>query len=94
MVKSSQGGDWIMKSRLKQLMLERAAQEGELLTQTKIAKETGLDNNTISTWMSDNPIKTINTRVAGRLCRYFGVGLGELVIFEEPEESGDKEPAA
>ena len=63
---------------LKKLMLERAAKTGETVTQTEVAKKTGLSAVTIGRWYSGK-VTRIEGDTVFLLARYFGVPMSELV---------------
>ena len=71
-----------MRSRLKELMLKKEIQRGERIQQAEIAEATGLDQNTISRWMSPKPLIKIETKVIIRLCEYLDCSVGDLLFLD------------
>ena len=70
----------LFRSRLKQVMLERSVKDGESITQTKLAKETGISLATIQR-LSD-PIETfkrIDSETLYPLRDYFGCSFDDLI---------------
>lgn len=77
-----------MKSRLKVLVAEREFRTGDKISQRVIAEQTGLDENTISSWMNPNTrIKRIETRTVVALCGWLDCELGELLVLEPTEQA-------
>ncbi|MBN8594675.1 MAG: helix-turn-helix domain-containing protein [Anaerolineae bacterium] len=75
-----------MVSQLKRIVLERSAAEGRRITNRQIAMETGLLDNTISRWMSEEPFDKINSQVAVKLCVWAKCELGELLALQPMQE--------
>lgn len=92
MVQSPEGV-WIVQSRLNKLLLEKMVERGEIIRQTEIARATGLDNNTVSRWMSTEPFQNINTKVAVALCKFLDCELGDLLVIERGDQN-DSDPSS
>lgn len=66
------------KTNLKALMLRRAAELGEPITQKEIAEATGLSLPTIGRWYKSD-IDRIEPNTISALTKYFNVTLSDLV---------------
>lgn len=75
-----------MRSRLKEIVTAMEVEQKRRIEGKEIAKETGLDENTISRWMSPEPFKTIRVNVLVALCAYTKRDFAEMLI-PEPRES-------
>lgn len=80
----------MFKSRLKQLVLEKSAREGQRITQRDVARACDLQEVTIHKWMSDEPMTRIDAYTVNALSRYFGVAWNELVEFVGEEKPSPK----
>lgn len=87
MIHSPQG-EWTLKSRLKQLVLEKETERGERIQNLEISHATGLDNNTISRWMSPKPFSQISVKAALALCKYLDCELTDLLYIDRGEQQG------
>jgi DNA-binding Xre family transcriptional regulator len=86
MLSSRRSGEYVVVSQLKKIVLERSAAEGRRITNRQIAKETGLLDNTVSRWMSDEPFDKINSDVAVKLCVWARCDLGDLLVLQPMRE--------
>lgn len=78
-------------SRVPTLMRQKSAREDRTILQKTVAKETGLEEVTISRWMKPEPFSQITSRAAYELCRYFECNLSDLVeLVPEEKPSGKK----
>jgi len=85
-------GGWLMRSNLRQLIYERQAREGQKITGRDISVATGIQEATISRWMSDRPMSTIHGNVLGELMKFGGWSVDELITIEAVG-AGVEEPA-
>lgn len=77
------------KSNVGQLLREKAAKEGRNIDQQELAREIGVEENTVSRWVRGIPMKTINAHTVKAYCEYFGVKFFDVV--ELADESEDPE---
>lgn len=82
MVEFSSGG-WTVKSRLKELVARKEQESGVRIQQKEIAEATGLDDNTISRWMSPKAFTKLDVKPLERLCRYLGCEIGDLLYLDK-----------
>jgi DNA-binding Xre family transcriptional regulator len=75
-------GELTVKSRLKQLIAQKEMEIGQRIQQKEIAEATGLDENTISRWMSPKPFQRLETRPVVELCRWLKCGLDDLLYID------------
>lgn len=71
-----------MKSKLREVWLDAQSQQGRKITQKEIAEATGIRANTISRWMTKEPMTRIEHSVLEPLCVFFGVKSHEIVYLE------------
>lgn len=71
-----------MYSKARDLWLIKQTEERRQISQREIARETGLTPNTVSRWMSDDPITRIEHGVIAPLCVYFGCQIGDIVYLD------------
>lgn len=71
-----------MISRLSVLVAEKEIRDGKRISQREIVEATGLNPNTVSRWMSPEPIKMFSSDTITPLCKYLGCELGELLIVD------------
>lgn len=71
----------MFKSKLKQLVLEKSAREGQRITQRDVARACQLQEVTIHNWMQDKLMPRIDAHTVDALCRYLGIRWNELVEF-------------
>ena len=72
-----------VRSNLPSIIARYEADTGTRLTQTQIADDTGIQQPTISQWMSDKQMKRIDADVLLTLCDYFGITFNDLLKVEE-----------
>ncbi len=82
MIDSTSGG-WIVKSRLKELIARKEQELGERIQQRDIAEATGLDDNTISRWMSPKPFNKLDVKPVIKLCRFLDCEIGDLLFLDK-----------
>lgn len=71
-----------MKSKLREVWLQKQAELGKKITQKEIAEATGIRANTISRWMTNEPMTRIEHSVLEPLCVFFGVKSHDIVYLE------------
>lgn len=69
-------------SLLPEVVREKSLAEGRDILSKDIAEETGLNKNTISRWMSVEPLDNINSRTILKLCRWANMPIEKLVRVE------------
>jgi len=69
-----------IKSNLKQLILDKSAENSHRITYAEISAVTGLSTNTI-TKLANNQSALVGISTLDRLCAYFGVGVGDLLVY-------------
>ncbi len=79
----------MIQSRLPELKLAKERELGRKLPYRTLAEETGLAIGTLQRLMeTSGEIERIDGNTLSRLCDYFGVSLGELLVYvpgQEPE---------
>lgn len=75
-----------MRSRLNILIAERESQLGRRIPQQEIVKATGLNANTISRWMSPEPIEQFQRKTVVPLCRFLECGVGDLIYIDDEKQ--------
>ena len=79
MVRSKKNGDGKVISRLNILVAEKESREGRRITQREIVAATGLNPNTVSRWMSPEPIEQFTSKTVVPLCRFLECQIGDLL---------------
>ncbi len=74
----------MIRYRLKELIANKGFQEGRRVTLEEVAKETGIHRTTLSKVANQKGYKT-NTEVLDKLCRFFGVELGQVAEYLSDE---------
>ena len=82
MIQSEQKGGGHLRSKMKELVALRERQTGARIHQKDIVEATKLNPNTVSRWMSPEPISRIEETVVIPLCRFFNCELGDLVYID------------
>ncbi len=77
----------MIRSRLRQLRFEKEERENTKLTYDVLTRDTGLAPSTLARLLKRGPIDRIDAQTLDALCRYFGVGVGEVLEFVPGEES-------
>ncbi len=72
-------------THLKAMIIKRAHETGDLVTQKKIAETTGISQPTLSRWYQGK-IDRLDFDTVEKLVRYFGCEFSELVTFELSSE--------
>lgn len=80
-----------VKHKLVGLMAQRELQTGKRIKQSELAAEIGLPENTLSNWINNDVVKRVDHRVVVKICRYFGVQIGDLLFIDwnDPREFED-----
>ena len=81
-------GGLIVRSRLKELVLQREIAEGRKIKQIEICEATGLNPHTVGRWMSPVAFERFESKPVMALCEWLGVGIGELLVIERVRPSG------
>lgn len=68
-----------MISRMKELLAVKERELGRRIKQNEIVKETHLNPNTVSRWLSPEPFSRIEAQAIIPLCRYFNCKVGDLL---------------
>lgn len=71
-----------VRSRLKELVARREHELGRRITQKEIVVETGLNPNTISAWMSPEPMTRIDENSLVSLCGWLGCDICDLIYID------------
>lgn len=71
-----------MKSKLREVWLDAQSKQGRRITQKEIAEATGIRANTISRWMTKEPMTRIEHSVLEPLCVFFNVKSHDIVYLE------------
>jgi len=79
-----------IKCNLKQLILEKSAREGHRITYAEISQATGLSPTTI-TKLANDQSALVGLKTLDRLCAYFGVNVGDLLVYVADDQSADHE---
>jgi DNA-binding Xre family transcriptional regulator len=82
MIPSKKTGGGRVKSRLKEIIAKRERDLGRRIPQREIVEATGINPNTVSRWMSPEPIARIEESVIVPLCRFLNVQVGDLVYID------------
>ena len=77
----------MIKSNLRRLRFEKEERDGVKLTYEKLTEETGLSSNTLAALLKTEPIKRLDGDTLGALCRYFGVGVGDVLEYVPDAEA-------
>lgn len=78
----SEQGEWILRSRLRQLVSDKENAEQRRIPQTEIAVATGLTEATVSKWMSFKAFTRIEASAAVALCQWVPCTLDQLLTAE------------
>ncbi len=82
MVESTTMTNSVVRSRLKELVTKKEIELGRRIKQNEIAEQTGLNPNTISRWMTSQPMARIETEPAIKLCEWLDCELGDLMYID------------
>lgn len=72
----------VVKSNLKLLVARRERMDGRRILGKDIALATGLDENTISRWLSPKPFSRLEVRPLIAFCNYFNCGIDDVVYID------------
>ena len=86
----------MIRSRLRQLRFEKEERENTKLTYDVLTRDTGLAPSTLARLLKRGPVDRIDGQTLDALCRYFGVGVGEVLEFVpgDEENTGEASEAA
>lgn len=77
-------------NKLKILIAEKELREGRKLPHRVVAQEAGIPLSVLTLYMGQK-VRRFDTETLQKLCRYFGVQPGELLIYsEDPPPSNKK----
>ena len=79
--KSTQGV-MVVRSRLKELVLNKEIAIGRKIKNIEICEATGLNAHTVARWMSPAPFERFEVRPVVALCEWLDIGVGDLLIVE------------
>lgn len=77
-------------SNVPRLRFEKEQREKRDLPYLTISEETGLSTTTITQLMRREPIKRIDGGTLSTLCKYFGVGVADILTYV-PDDAGASE---
>ncbi len=72
-----------VKNRLVVLMAERTLATGQRIEVKEIAQATGISRETLHSYLRQEPAR-FDGKVIEGLCRYFNVGIEQLLYFDPP----------
>lgn len=79
---------YIIKNRLREFMAIKGRNENRHISQRKLAEEIGVSKITVDRWAQNN-VTRIDDDILIKLCVYFGIQPGDLLIMEEvPDDEG------
>lgn len=84
-------------SKLRELRFRKEEAERRKLTYDVLTEETGLSSSTLARLLSREPLERIDGSTISTLCRYFGVGVADVLEYvpdEAPAGSGAAAVAA
>lgn len=70
---------------LKKLMLQKAANTGEPISQKDVAEVTGLSLPTIGKWFNSGGLDRIDADTVGNLCAYLGCEMTDLITLQSSD---------
>lgn len=85
----SKGGasmGFVFQTHVKQLVLNKAAQEGDSISQREVAAQTGLSLPTITNWFSGR-VTRVEADTIGKLCAYLGCEMTDLITLQSSDET-------
>lgn len=80
-------------NKLKVLLAEKELREGRKLSHRTVAQEAGIPLSVLTLYMSQK-VRRFDVETLQKLCKYFGVQPGELLIYSEDPPSSTKKKAA
>ena len=69
---------------LQQRMFDWQAQNGQRLTFESLAERTGIADKTLRRW-HNNDVTSFSVDVLSKLCAFFHVGVGDLLVYAKKE---------
>jgi putative transcriptional regulator len=83
--------DMAIFNKLKILIAEKELREGRKLSHRIVAQEADIPLSVLTLYMSQK-VRRFDTETLQKLCRYFGVQPGDLLVFSDnpPETSNNK----
>ena len=79
----------MVRYRFNELLAERRFQLGRRVSLDEVAEATGVRRNTLSRVANQQANLTMDT--AEKICRYFGVGIGDLAELVPEDEAASKQ---
>ena len=80
--------DMAIYNKLKILIAEKELREGRKLPHRTVAQEADIPLSVLTLYMSQK-VRRFDTETLQKLCRYFGVQPGELLVFSEDPPPAD-----
>lgn len=77
----------MLRFRLKELIADKQFKEGRRVTLDEVASETGIHRTTLSKVANQRGYNA-STDIIDKLCGYFDVEVGDLVVRVKEEETG------
>jgi DNA-binding Xre family transcriptional regulator len=78
---------YIFTTHVKQLVLNKAAREGDTISQREVAAQTGLSLPTITNWFSGS-VTRVEADTIGKLCAYLGCEMTDLITLQSSDAEG------
>lgn len=76
----------MIQNRFKELLARKERVERRKITRRQIAAETGISLSSVQNWAS-NSVKRFDASHITTFCKYFGCGIGELLILVEDDDT-------
>jgi putative transcriptional regulator len=70
----------MIRFRLAELIADKAFKERRSITMAEVAEGSGVHRATLSK-MANQPGTNVGTDIIDKLCRYFGCGTGDLLVY-------------
>lgn len=77
---------YIFRTHVKQLVLNKAASEGDTISQRELAEKTGLSLPTITNWFSGS-VSRVEAETIGKLCNYLGCEMTDLITLQSSDSA-------
>ena len=80
-----------ISNRFAKLLDQKQKKEDRYISLSEVASATGVSRKTLYKW-ERNTIEHFNRDVIEKLCKYFGVGLSDLLEYAPSEQQKTKKP--